>query len=347
VPSVRPLVALELTPLVPIRRGTAIDISIRSPPTERSRITSSNNFMFRSRNTDDCEALYALINYARINNPTYIALQNARGPYSGPPAALGRHNSTQSNKGSGWLGFPRRKNSYRASSARTPSVAMASESSVGTMSSAFSALKWFGAGSKMFGMARSTATSRTGSRDDSLFSSSLGSPGQFAGIVEAAKGADGIGLSNAKIRLYVRESVSKWRDMGAARLTIMPASPKPSRPGTATSAEGEHLTQEDAGEAVEATETPAPPRREATQEKRILIRGKTYDEVLLDVCLGESSFERVARTGIAVSVWEGSEGGTVGKQGGVIAGSFKVYMIQMKSEAEAAYTFGMVGKLRY
>jgi len=128
----------------------------------------------------------------------------------------------------------------------------------------------------------------------------------------------------------------------------MPASPKPSRPGTATSAEGEHFTQEDAGEAVEAaTETPAPPRREATQEKRILIRGKTCSEVLLDVCLGESSFERVARTGIAVSVWEGSEGGTVGKQGGVIGGSFRVYMIQMKSEAEAAYTFGMVGKLRY
>jgi hypothetical protein len=173
-------------------------------------------------------------------------------------------------------------------------------------------------------------------------------PGKLAGMAEAAKGADGIGLSNAKVRLYARESVSKWRDMGAARLTIMPASPKSSRPGTATSAESEHLTQEEAGEAVEgATETPAPPRREATQEKRILVRGKTCGEVLLDVCLGESSFERVARTGIAVSVWEGNEGGTVAKQGGVIGGSFRVYMIQMKSEAEAAYTFGMVGKLRY
>ncbi|KAL8935805.1 MAG: hypothetical protein Q9211_004502, partial [Gyalolechia sp. 1 TL-2023] len=77
----RPLVALELTPLVPLRRGTAIDISIRSPPTATSQITSGTNIMFRSRNPEECEALYALINHARIHNPTYIALQNARGPF--------------------------------------------------------------------------------------------------------------------------------------------------------------------------------------------------------------------------------------------------------------------------
>ena len=76
----RPLIALELTPLVPLRRGTALDISIRSPPTPNSKITSGNNIMFRSRNPEECEALYALINQSRINNPTYIALQNARGP---------------------------------------------------------------------------------------------------------------------------------------------------------------------------------------------------------------------------------------------------------------------------
>ncbi|KAL8868062.1 MAG: hypothetical protein Q9174_005243, partial [Haloplaca sp. 1 TL-2023] len=55
--DVRPLVALELTPLVPLRRGTAIDISIRSPPTANSQITSGSNIMFRSRNPEECEAL--------------------------------------------------------------------------------------------------------------------------------------------------------------------------------------------------------------------------------------------------------------------------------------------------
>jgi hypothetical protein len=353
----RPLISLELTPLVPIRRGTAIDISIRSPPTERSKIKSSNNIMFRSRNIEECEVLYGLINHARINNPTYIALQNARGPYAGQPASFGRYNQAPSDKGTtSWFGFPRRKNSYRAPNKRAPSLGVVSESSVGTMSSAFSALKRFSAGSKMFSIAKSTIT---GSREGSLYSSSLGSGSRPVGgaFAEAMKGADGIGLSNAKIRLYVRETVSKWRDMGAARLTIMPATPKSSRPGTAGSIAADAKVSaaneeaEDTDEPVaEGTTTPtaASPRRvTAPQEKRILIRGKTRGEVLLDVCLGESSFERVARTGIAVSVRDENEGDTIRKEGGVIGGSFRVYMIQMKSEAEAAYTFGLVGKLRY
>lgn len=76
-----------------------------------------------------------------------------------------------------------------------------------------------------------------------------------------------------------------------------------------------------------------------------MINGKTRGEVLLDVCLGESCFERIARTGIALSVWE--EADRISHTGGVINGRTKVYMIQMKTEAEAAYTFGLVGKLRY
>lgn len=351
----RPLVALELTPLVPIRRGTAIDISIRSPPTEMSRIKTSNNIMFRSRSVDECDALYGFINHSRINNPTYIALQNARGPYQ--PSSLARYNSTGSNKVSSWFGFPRRKNSYRAK--HEPSVGMASESSVGTMSSAFSALKRFGTGSKIFNIARSTVTS---TRDGTVYSS--GRSG-LAAIAEAIKGADGIGLSNAKIRLYVRESTTRWRDMGAARLTIMPVTPKSSRPGTSGSMKlstddeittGVPYMKKDSGDFLDesvpegaSTPTPAasPQRVMMTQEKRILIHGKTRNEVLLDVCLGESSFERVARTGIAISVWEDHTGGAIQQKGGVTPGSFKVYMIQMKTEAEAAYTFGLVGKLRY
>ncbi|KAJ9193722.1 hypothetical protein DTO021D3_8100 [Paecilomyces variotii] len=347
-----PLIALELTPLVPIRRGTAIDISIRSPPTERSKIKSNNNIMFRSRSTEECEALYAMINHARINNPTYIALQNARGPFAGQPASLERYNSTRSNKSGGWFSWPKRRNSYRASG--TPrSLAEASESSVGTMSSAFSALKKFGAGSKMFSIARSTITSRTGgSKGDSLYSSEAGSgaksPGSgLAGLAGAIKGVDGIGLSNAKIRLYLRESQSKWRDLGAARLTIMPASPAPSRPQTSGGSPENGNINSEASESSRPPSVSAPPRREMTSEKRIIVRGKTRGEILLDVCLGESAFERVARTGIAVSVWEENEGGTVAKEGGVTGGSFKIYMIQMKTEAETAYTFGLVGKLRY
>ncbi|PGH28223.1 hypothetical protein AJ80_00113 [Polytolypa hystricis UAMH7299] len=356
-----PLIALELTPLVPIRRGTALDISIRSPPTPRSTLNAgNNNVMFRSRNAEECEKLYGLINQARINNPTYIALQNARGPYSNStqPAPLARQNSTarQSKFGSwfSWYGGLT-KSSYRASSAPTPSVAGVTESSVGTMSSAFSALKRFGGGSKMFSIARSSITSRTGgSRGGSLYSSSSGSgPQPYEGDHEDAKNtAGGIGLSNAKIRLYRRESASKWRDMGAARLTILPGSPVPSRPGTSADTStsppnGGGAPTSDGFNAPPLQTPPAAPVFSNRQEKRILIRGKTHGEVLLDVCLGESCFERVARTGIAVSVWEEFADGIPSKQGGVVAGSFTVYMIQMKGEAETAYTFGLVGKLRY
>ncbi|EAW07318.1 uncharacterized protein ACLA_020250 [Aspergillus clavatus NRRL 1] len=339
------LVGLELTPLVPIRRGTAIDISVRSPPTEGSKIDWSNNIMFRSRNADECEALYSLINQARINNPTYIALQNARGPFADQPAPM-----DSSAKTGGWFGWPRRRKSYRASNSPR-SLADHSESSVGTMSSAFSALKKFGTGSKMFNLSRSSITSRS-AKEDSLHSSSVGSGSHHSSsgigrIAAAIKGADGIGLSNAKIRLYVRETQSKWRDMGAARLTIMPApSAPPRRPGTAGSRRSDTSNPAD-GDTSPRTSGSVSPRRPAEPEKRIIVRGKTRGEVLLDVCLGESAFERVARTGIAVSVIENNENGAMPKQGGVTGKLTKIYMIQMKSEAEAAYTFGLVGKLRY
>lgn len=336
-----PMVALELTPLVPIRRGTAIDISIRSPPTDRSKVTWSNNIMFRSRNADECEALYGLINNSRINNPTYIALQNARGPFADQPVSL-----ECSNKSAGLFGWPRRRKSYRASASSPRSLADNSESSVGTMGSAFSALKRFGNGSKMFSITRSTVTSRNGQGEDGT-STAGGSTSGIGRIAAAIKGVDGIGLSNAKIRLYLRETQTKWRDMGAARLTIMPAphdDPSSSaHPNTAGSDTNTSTNNPAEG-------TVSSPRRSGLQEpqKRILVRGKTRNEVLLDVCLGESSFERVARTGIAVSVWEDAHaGGAMPEKGGVTGGTYRIYMIQMKSEAEAAYTFGLVGKLRY
>ncbi|KAL5335373.1 hypothetical protein BJX70DRAFT_327107 [Aspergillus crustosus] len=351
----RPIVALELTPLVPLRRGTAIDISIRSPPTSRSKVTWSNNIMFRSRNAEECEALYGLINQSRINNPTYIALQNARGPLADLPAPL-----DLSAKSSSFFGWPRRRKSYRAS-ASPRSVTDNSESSVGTMSSAFSALKRFGGGSKMFSISRSSVTSRNRQKDadaGSLYSISAASgagsnSGGINRIAAAMKGVDGIGLSNAKVRLYERETQSKWRDMGAARLTIMPAprpssSPEPRRPDTAST--GPNGSPEGSTDTSPLASGATSPQRavEHKNEKRIVIRGKTRGEVLLDVCLDESCFERVARTGIAVSVREENEDGpAVANKGGVTSGNSRVYMIQMKGEAEAAYTFGLVGKVKY
>ena len=324
VQSERPLIALELTPLVPIRRGTALDISIRSPPTANSQYTASNNIMFRSRNPEECEALYALINHARIHNPTYIALQNARGPFAGSsfPGVTGRRpGSRVTSSRSSWFGGFGRSSSYRASSARTPSIAP-SDSSVGSMSSAFSALKRFGRGSGggMFNIALSTITSRngTGSGANSVYTSSDNSSGSGTstpmppGMVANKDGS--LGLKDAKIRLYIRETASRWRDMGSARLTILRAE--------------RHQVGPEGGPLNAGT------HHQPLHEKRIVVNGKTKGEVLLDAQLGESCFERVARTGIAVSVWEdvvgpNGEVGVAGAVGGVAGGRAKVYMIQV------------------
>ena len=312
-PSTRgllPLVAFELTPLVPLRRGTALDISIRSPPTDNSQIRSSNNVMLRSRNPEECENLYSLINFARINNPTYIALQNARGPFNESTwaAAMERRNSSKAGKSS-WWNLPSRKSStYRSKGSRPQSVA--TDSSVGTMNSAFSALRRFNGTSHVFNIAKSTVTSAQGSRSGT--SDSLSSGSSTPVILDPSKGTP-LGITNMKIRLHFRETATKWRDMGSARLTIMlPPRVIPN--------------------------LPASPRITG-QEKRILVEGKTHGETLLDVTLGESCFERVARTGIAVSVWEDNMGpngelGHVAAVGGVTSSKAKTYMIQMKSASK-------------
>ncbi|KAF1937979.1 hypothetical protein EJ02DRAFT_426131 [Clathrospora elynae] len=338
-----PLVAVELTPLVPLRKSTAIDISIRSPPTAESRIKAGNNIMLRSRNAAECAQLYAMINQSRINNPTYLALQNARGPYGQTSwaEAMDRQNSARTNAGasSGWLGGTLgRRSSYRKSSTRAASISAATESSVGTMNTALrSALGRFSFGkSGIFSIRNSTLGSRsTGSSFDSGSNSNPGSGASTPnGEAGRALGAPA-GITNTKCRLYERESLKKWRDMGSARLTIMLPSPNPSIPSSPTNSRQR-----------------APGIRDHTQERRILLTGKKNGDVLLDVTLSETCFERVARSGIAVSVWEDhiDEDGQVGgvaKTGGVLGATARVFMVQMKSEREAAYCFGLLGKLRY
>ena len=48
---------------------------------------------------------------------------------------------------------------------------------------------------------------------------------------------------------------------------------------------------------------------------------------------------------IAVSVWNEDE--VIAKEGGVIGGRTTTFMLQMKGEAEAAWVFSLVGRLRY
>ncbi|KAF2119987.1 hypothetical protein BDV96DRAFT_486321 [Lophiotrema nucula] len=334
-----PLVAVELTPLVLLRKSTAIDISFRSPPTDESRIKCGNQIMLRSRDPSECSELYAMINHSRINNPTYIALQNARGPYGQTSWAevMDRQNAARSNAGSsgGWFGGTLgRRSSYRKTSTRAASISAATESSVGTMNTALrSALGRFNFGRNgRFNIRSSTLGSRS---NNSFDTGSSGSGTSTPPMVEPGRAVGApAGITNTKCRLYERDSFSsRWRDMGAARLTIM-------LPDLSIQQSG---VRQGKG---------SPGMRDPSQEKRIVVVGKSKGETLLDATLGESCFERVARLGVAVSVWEDIVGptgmvGTVGATGGVGGAKARVFMIQMKSERECAYSFSLLGKLRY
>ena len=311
-----PIVALELTPLVPIRRGTALDISIRSPPTAASLHTTSQNTLFRSRNPEECEALYALINHARINNPTYIALQNARLTSSFTPS-FATSQDKASRRGS-WFGLGR-KSSYRAKTAPTPTVN--TDSSGNTLAKSW--LKAFGQNAGNFSLSRSTVTtSQIGSRAGSIYTDSSGSGTSTPmPLGKTAHGAAKIGLENLAIRLYVRDSASKWRDLGQGTLNVL-------RP------ENQLLSVKPLGSERRVLITSSKYRDKSKEDKekeRDEKKDKDIKEpyVMLDVTVGEAGFERVARTGIAISFWEDEVDGRVAKEGGVVPGRARVYMVQV------------------
>lgn len=317
-----PLIAMDLTPLVPMRKSTAIDITIRSPATSESRLKSGNNIMLRGRNPAECDQLYLMLNRSRINNPTYIALQNARGPYgqSSWAEAMDRQNAARSSSGSngGWLaGTLGRKNSYRKTSTRAASISAATESSVGTMNTALrSALGRFSFNRNgRFNIRNSTLDSRS---TNSFDTGSSGSGTSTPQMIEPGRASGApAGITNTKCRLYERDSLTKWRDLGSARLTIM-------------------LPDPSASQSIMRQGKGSPGMRNPMQEKRIVVVGKAKGETLLDVTLSESCFERVARSGIAVSVWEdivGPDGqvGRAGITGGVSGARARVFMIQVCS----------------
>jgi hypothetical protein len=72
---------------------------------------------------------------------------------------------------------------------------------------------------------------------------------------------------------------------------------------------------------------------------------KDTDVTLLDAVLGESCFERVMQTGIAVKVW--TENQEVAETGGVMMGKEQIYMMQFPGVREAGWVFGLVGSYRY
>lgn len=379
-PQQSPLVEFELTPVVPLRKGTALDITIRSPPTPNSTVTTTNNVMFRSRTVQECEKLYQYINWARCHNPIFAQLARDR-PVQEPVTFA---SNVRPNKSRSWFSFgSREKTSYRAPS-RPPASMADTAASSSSATSAFSALRRFGMNSP-FSLKRSSVVRRPGggTSGGSLYSSSNGTgvssntstpPPSQAGFVPgrdgpnvpqtSAEAANGGGMvNNMKIRLFVRQG-QKWEALGPSLLTVLPAAAAPANSPADSSGPPTPVKNATPPQRISRAPTSMPQPRTAAhirlpssgttphrihgdgREKRILItNAKRKEIVLLDEILGESCFEKVMQTGIAVNVWK--EDDEVQEYGGVMTGKSKTYMLQFRTSTEASWVFNMCGTYRY
>ncbi|RYP60924.1 hypothetical protein DL771_010333 [Monosporascus sp. 5C6A] len=337
----RPLIALDLTPLVMLRNSTVLDLEIRSPVLSYARLYSKVNrietsfFRFRAPSYQECENLYLAAPRARMDNAKYKALEEET-----RIRAFGQRQHQQeqqpslqdggdgSGRRGGWFG---RKNSYRAS-ARAPSQSAGSAPSLSSTMSASSFLKKLMGGRQSFNIAgssvgRSRPGSVGGGADPSLYgpstaSSSWGAP-RSPSVSAAQSGPPGGSLTtnNIRIRLHLMVSASKWEDHGNCLLEVA----RPDR---------------DAGERQNL-------RKYQGMEKRVVVRtvNKRHPEkekVVLDVVLGSRCFSRLGSRGVLLNVWEDGAGvDGVGERGNA-GGQVSKWCFQCASAAEAAWIYGLV-----
>ncbi|KAI1390712.1 uncharacterized protein F4822DRAFT_394246 [Hypoxylon trugodes] len=324
----RPLIALDLTPLVMLRNSTVVDLEIRSPVLSYSRLFEkvvtydTSFFRFRVQSIPECESLYMAVHRARMDNAKYKALEEetrvrAFGQYQNQEV----EGDSSSHRRS-WFG---RKNSYRAS-ARAPSQSAGSLSQSSGISASSFLRKLMGGGDQSFNIAMSTVDrqSRFGG-DASLYTSSSGTPPRSPSVSAANSGSAKVSLTtnNLKIRLHLMVSASKWEDHGNCFLEV-------TRPDRGTR---QNL------------------RKYQGMEKRIIVTTipkKNADKptIVLDVVLGSQCFSQLGSRGVLINVWEEvkDESGQTGvaPQGGGSGGNVRKWCFQCSSVAEARWIFGLV-----
>ncbi|KAI1809845.1 hypothetical protein GGS20DRAFT_570174 [Poronia punctata] len=326
----RPLVALDLTPLVMLRTSTVLDLEIRSPVLSYARLYAKVNkidtsfFRFRATSLQECESLYMAVHRARLDNAKYKALEE-----EGRIRAFGQ-NQYAENEGEGgnqrksWFG---RKNSYRAS-ARAPSQSAGSTSHHSSVSASSFLQKLIGSGNQ-FDIAKSSVgrQPRMGSSgDNSLYTSSSNTLLRSPSVSAANSGGTGrmsLTTNNLKIRLHLLVTTSKWEDYGNCYLEV-------TRPDRGTR---QNL------------------RKYQGMEKRIIVsnipkKPTEKSQVVLDVVLGTRCFSRLGSRGILLNVWEEvrDEKGEMGvaPKGGGSGGNVNKWCFQCASVMEASWIYGLV-----
>ncbi|KAI1425889.1 hypothetical protein F5Y12DRAFT_324267 [Xylaria sp. FL1777] len=324
----RPLIALDLTPLVMLRTSTALDLEIRSPVLSYARLYPKVNkvetsfFRFRAPSLQECESLYMAVHRARLDNAKYKALEEETRIRAFGQSHIAQNDGDGSSQRRSWFG---RKNSYRAS-ARAPSQSAGSTSHSSVSATSF--LKKLMGGGGQFNIAMSSVhrQSRFGSGENSLYTSSSGTSPRSPSVSAANSGAVAkmsLTTNNLKIRLHLLVSASKWEDYGNCYLEV-------TRPDQGTR---QNL------------------RKYQGMEKRIIVttipkKSTGQPSVVLDIVLGSRCFSRLGSRGILLNVWEEvrDERGEMGvaPKGGGSGGNVNKWCFQCISVMEASWIYGLV-----
>ncbi|KAI9155222.1 hypothetical protein HJFPF1_07800 [Paramyrothecium foliicola] len=324
----KPILALDLTPLVLIRQSTAVDLEIRSSVQPHCQLAGSQgggNFRFRCHNGPDCFNLYSSVHHARLNNEKFIQLENeARFKSFGERKAPADNEDDTSSRRRSWFG---RKNSYR-SSVRAPTQSQDGAST--TPSSSLSATSFLKrltvAGNLSFNLARSSVDkqSRAGSSRNSLYtlgySSASGTPPRSPSVSvgNSSRNMGEIDNDNIRIRLHLLVTSTKWEDFGNCTLQIRRPPP------------GWHQAL----------------RADHGLEKRITVttlpkKDSEKPRVVLDAVLGSGCFSAMGSRGVVCGVWEEAKGanGVVGSAPatGPTGGLIKKWCFQCASVADAGW----------
>ena len=353
----RPLIALDLTPIVMIRMSNSIDLEIRSPVRPYSILNKIEGafFRFRSPSAREGGLLYDAVHVSRMNNAKFRALEEEarfRSFGQGGHHATGL-NPEHSGSGSGGSGKRRswfgRKNSYRAS-ARAPSESQGSSSGV----SASSFLKRLtGGGNTSFNIDKSTVDkqSRPGSAagtggatpgatppssgPGSLYTSSASSSGgggtrfrsPSISISDGAKGGGHSPGDRLPIRLYNAVPNKKWEDYGNCVLQVMRPPP------------GMHQELRVYHGMEKRVKVTCPATKKGGGDSQ-------EDLIVLDVVLGSGCFNRLGTKGVVVKVWEDirDKDGNVGyaPATGGLSGKMKTWCFQTKTNQEAAWIISLL-----
>ncbi|RDA90587.1 hypothetical protein CP533_6932 [Ophiocordyceps camponoti-saundersi (nom. inval.)] len=326
--SVKPLLALDLTPLVLIRQSTALDLEVRSSVQPHCLLHAQHNggnFRFRCHNAPDCFSLYMSVHHARLNNEKFIQLENeARfrsfGERKTPAEGDGGSGSRQRN----WFG---RRDSYRGS-VRAPSQSQdgASSTPSSTPSASSFLRKLTLAGNLSFNIARSSVDRQGGrSCGHSLYtmgsSSSGGTPLRSPSASISCQ--TGSGGDSVQIRLHLLVAAAKWEDLGNCTLQVRRPPP------------GWHQALR-ANHGLEKRVTASTVAKKEGEEAK----------VVLDAVLGSGCFSAMGSRGIVCGVWEEVKDGD-GVSGmapatGATGGNIKKWCFQFPTVAEASWVLRLL-----